>query len=392
MIKLTRCAAALGAVFFAVGGLAACGSGGIPSDAVVQVNGQPITKAALDHWVGVAAAASSATAAGQKAAKPVVPEPPTYTACIAHLKEVEPKPAKGQQPKTEAALKAECEQQYTALKQQALSYLIGVDWVFGQAEEQGIKLSDKEVQAKFNALKKQQFPKEADFQKFLASTSYTVSDLLLRVKYGLLTTKIQEKVTKEAKKNVNEAAVAKYYNEHKSTYGKPESRDLRIVLTKTEAEAQQAKKEIESGKSFASVAKSKSIDPTSKSTGGEIKGVVKGQEQKALSEAVFAAKTDVLGGPVKTPFGYYIYEVKAVHPASQQSLAQVKGTVKSQLASTQQQTAFTAFVKEFRKRWEGRTECRTSYTVQDCKGYKAPKAAAGAAPAAGATGAAGAAG
>ena len=82
---------------------------------------------------------------------------------------------------------------------------------------------------------------------------------------------------------------------------------------------------------------------------------------------------------MKTPFGYYIYEVKATHPSSQQSLAQVKETIKSQLASTQQQTAFTEFVKEFRKRWEGRTECRTGYTVQDCKGYKAPKAAAGAA-------------
>ncbi len=391
MLKPIRWVAALGAVFMTVGGLAACG--GISGDAVVQVNGQPITKATLNHWLGVAAASTSAaTAAGQKAAKPVVPDPPTYSNCIAHLKEIEPKPVKGQKPKTEAALKAQCEQQYTALKQQALSFLIGVDWVFGQAEEQGIKLSDKEVEQQFNKLKKQQFPKEVEFQKFMASTSYTVNDLLLRVKYGMLTTKIQEKIAKEAKKNVNEAAVAKYYNEHKSQYGKPESRDLRIVLTKTEAEAQSAKKEIESGKSFASVAKSKSIDPTSKSTGGEIKGVVKGQEQKALSEAVFAAKTGVLGGPVKTPFGYYIYEVKAIHAPTQQSLAQVKETVKQQLASTQQQTALTKFVKEFRKRWEGRTECRTGYLVQDCKGYKAPKTAVGAAGAAGAAGTAGAAG
>ena len=390
-MKPIRWVAALGAVFMTVGGLAACG--GISGDAVVQVNGQPITKATLNHWLGVAAASTSAaTAAGQKAAKPVVPDPPTYSNCIAHLKEIEPKPVKGQKPKTEAALKAQCEQQYTALKQQALSFLIGVDWVFGQAEEQGIKLSDKEVEQQFNKLKKQQFPKEVEFQKFMASTSYTVNDLLLRVKYGMLTTKIQEKIAKEAKKNVNEAAVAKYYNEHKSQYGKPESRDLRIVLTKTEAEAQSAKKEIESGKSFASVAKSKSIDPTSKSTGGEIKGVVKGQEQKALSEAVFAAKTGVLGGPVKTPFGYYIYEVKAIHAPTQQSLAQVKETVKQQLASTQQQTALTKFVKEFRKRWEGRTECRTGYSVQDCKGYKAPKTAVGAAGAAGAAGTAGAAG
>ncbi|MGA2163873.1 MAG: peptidyl-prolyl cis-trans isomerase, partial [Solirubrobacteraceae bacterium] len=162
----------------------------------------------------------------------------------------------------------------------------------------------------------------------------------------------------------------------KSQYGKPESRDLRIILTKTEAEAAQAKKEIESGKSFASVAKSKSIDPTSKAAGGEVKGVVKGQEQKALSEAVFAAKPGVLGGPVKTPFGYYIYEVKAVHAPTQQSLAQVKETIKTQLASTQQQTAFTAFVKEFEKKWKSRTECRSGFVMQRCQQYKTPKTTA----------------
>jgi foldase protein PrsA len=372
VFKPIRFVAALGAVFFAVGGLAACG-GGLPSDAVVQVNGQPITKETFSHWMAVAASASAAAVPGQKAPKAVVPDPPAYTACIAHLKEVEPKPAKGQQPKTEAALKAQCEQQYKALQQTTLGFLISADWVIGQAEEQGIKLSDSEVATKFNQLKKQQFPKEAEFQKFLATTGQTVSDLLLRVKLSLLTTKIQEKVTKEAKKDVNEAAVAKYYNEHKSLYGKAESRDLRVILTKTEAEAKQAKKEVESGKSFASVAKSKSIDPTSKSAGGEIKGVVKGQEQKALSEAVFAAKTGVLGGPVKTPFGYYVYEVKAVHAPTQQSLAQVKESVKGQLASTQQQTALTKFVKEFEQRWKGRTECRAGYVMQRCKQYKAPK-------------------
>jgi foldase protein PrsA len=372
VLKPIRCVAALSAVFFAVGGLAACG-GDLPSDAVVQVNGQPITKATFNHWLVVAASASAAAAPGQKAPKPVVPDPPAYSNCIAHLKEVEPKPAKGQQPKTEAALKAQCEQQYKALQQTTLGFLISSDWVIGQGEEDGVKISDKEVQQQFNKLKKQQFPKEAEFQKFLATTGQTVSDLLLRVKLSMLTTKIQEKVAKEAKKNVNEAAVAKYYNEHKSQYGKPESRDLRIVLTKTEAAAKQAKKEIESGKSFASVAKSKSIDPTSKSSGGEIKGVVKGQEQKALSEAAFAAKQGVLGGPVKTPFGYYVYEVKAIHAPSQQSLAQVKETVKGQLASTQQQTALTKFVKEFEQKWKARTECRVGYVMQRCKQYKTPK-------------------
>jgi foldase protein PrsA len=373
--KLTRWIAALGAVFFSAGGLAACG-GGISGDAVAQVNGQAITKATFEHWLGVAASASTATLPGQKAAKPQVPDPPTYTKCIAHLKAIEPAPAKGQKPKTEAELKTQCEQQYKALQQQVLGFLISADWVLGQAEEQGVKVSDKEVIAQFNKLKKQQFPKEAEFQKFMTSTGQTVSDLLLRVKLSMLTTKIQEKVTKGAKKQVTEAAVAKYYNEHKSLYGEPERRDLRIILTKTEAAAKQARKEIESGKSFASVAKSKSIEPTSKNNGGEIQGVVKGQEQKGLSESAFAAKRGVLSGPVKTPFGYYVYEVKAIHAPTQQSLTQVKASVKQQLASTQQQAALTKFVKEFKERWKARTECRTGYVVANCKQYKEPKTTA----------------
>jgi foldase protein PrsA len=369
--KPVRSIAALGAVSLLCSGLAACG--GSSGDAVVQVNGQAITKTAYTHWLGVAASASAAALPGQKAAKPVVPEPPAYTACIAHLKTIEPKPAKGQKPRTEPQLKTQCEQQYKALQQQVLGFLISADWVIGQAEEQGVKLEDKAVVAQFDKLKKQQFPKEAEFRKFMATTGQSTSDLLLRVKLSMLSTKIQEKVTKGAKKAVSEAEVAKYYAAHKSLYGKPETRDLRIILTKTEAVAAKAKSEISSGKSFASVAKAKSIDPISKNNGGESPGVVKGQEQKALSEAVFAAKTGVLSGPVKTPFGYYLFEVKAIHAPTQQTLAQVKASVKQQLGATQQQGALAKFVKEFKDRWKSRTECRTGYVVQDCKEFKEPK-------------------
>ncbi len=369
-----RSVAALGAVLFSAGCIAACG-GGIPGDAVVQVNGKPISKTTYSHWIGVAAAAGAAAVPGQKAPKPVVPDPPSYTACIAHLKETEPKPAKGQKPKTEAQLKTQCEQQYKALQQQVLGFLISSEWVVGEAEEMGVKLTDKEVVKHFNELKKQQFPKEVEFQKFLSSTGQSVSDLLLRVKLSMLSTKIQEKITK-AKKTVSEAEVAKYYNEHKAQYGQPERRDLRVVLTKGEAEAKKAKSEIESGKSFASVAKSKSIDPTSKNTGGELPGVVKGEEQKALSEAVFVAKTATLSGPVKTPFGYYVFEVKAIHAPTQQALSQVKSTIKQQLVAQGQQGSLSKFVKEFQKKWKGRTECRTGYVVQDCKEAPTPKTTA----------------
>jgi len=381
--KYFRSISALGAVFFVAIGIAACG-GGIPGNAVVQVNGTPITKTTFEHWMSVAAA-STASSTGTTGAKPAIPVPPHYTACIAHLEATATKPAKGQSKPTKTDLKSECEQQYKSLQQEVLGFLISSSWVLGEAESLGVKVSDAEVKKEFEKIKNEQFPKAAEFQKFLATSGQTVSDLLLRVKLNMLSSKIQQKVAKE-KATVSKAEIKKYYEQHKSQYGTPEKRDVRIVLTKTEAQAKEAKKEIESGKSFASVAKSKSIDPTTKNSGGELKGVVKGQEEKALDEAIFSAQKGKLGGPVKTPFGYYIYEVTSTTPGTSQSLAQSEAAIKQQLTSTGEQSALSKFVKEFRKKWEAKTECASGYEVQDCKGYKKPKTSSTTTGATGATG------
>ncbi len=373
MRKTLRFIPALGAVFFASLALTACG-GGIPGDAVVQVGGNSITKTTFEHWMSVASA-STATTATAKTTKPVIPEPPDYTACIAHLQATAPKPAKGAKAPTSAELKSECEQQYKSLQTEVLGFLISSEWVIGEASHLGVKASDKEVKKEFEKIKNEQFPKAAEFEKFLATSGQTVSDLLLRVKLNMLSSKIQQKIAKE-KHSPSKAEISKYYKEHSSQFGTPEKRNVEIVLTKTEAQASSAKKEVESGKSFASVAKSKSIDPTSKANGGLLSGVTKGEEEAALSTAIFAAKLNVLSGPVKTPFGYYIFEVKSSTPGNQQTLAQSEASIKQQMTATQQQSALSKFVKEFKKTWMAKTDCRPAYVVADCKQYKAPKTSA----------------
>ena len=373
MSKRTGQIGALGAVLLTGVTLTACGGGGVPGNAVVSVNGTPITTATFNHWMTVAANASSAsTTTGATTPKVPVPDPPSYANCIAHLEATAPKPAKGKAKPTAAQLKTQCEQQYTSLKQSVLGYLISANWVLSEAAEQGVKVSDNEVKKQFNQIKSQQFPTEAAFQKFLASTGYTVSDVLLRVKLDLLSTKLQQKISKKAGKKPSQSEVKAYYEQHKSQYGQPEKRNILIILTKTQAQAEKAKKEIESGKSFSSVAKAVSIDPVSKAAGGSLPGVVKGQEEKALNEAVFSAKVNVLGGPIKTPFGYYIYQVTKTIPGNHQSLSQVQSSISQQITAEKQQKAVSEFVKNFRKKWTARTECRSEYSVQDCKSYKAP--------------------
>jgi foldase protein PrsA len=365
--KSLRFISALGAVLFALMGLSACG-GGLPGDAVVQVGGTSISKATFTHWMEVASA--STTASGSK---PIVPEPPSYSACIAHLAATSPKPAKGQHAPTTAQLKTQCATQYKSLQQQVLGFLISSDWVIGEASSLGVKLTDAEVRKQFLKIKNQQFPKASEFEKFLSTSGQTVSDLLLRIKaVSLLPQKIEAKVVKE-KGKVTQAQIEKYFNSNKSRFGKPEKRSVQIILTKTEAAAKSAKKEVESGKSFASVAKKVSIDPTSKSNGGLLPEVVKGQEEKALDTAIFSTAKNILSGPIKTPFGFYVFEVKSITAGQQQTLKQVQSSVKQQLTSTQQQAALTQFVKSFKKKWMAKTDCRTGYVVTDCKQYKAPK-------------------
>ncbi len=378
MTKLLRLTPALGAVLFALMGLSACG-GGIPGDAVVQVDKAPITKTTFGHWMSVAASSGKTSAT----AKTVVPEPPNYTACISNLAATSAKPAKGQVAPTTAQLKTQCETQYKTLKTEVLGFLISLNWVLGEAKSLGVNVSDAEVKKQFTKIRSEEFPTTAAFEKFLSTSGQTVTDLLLRVKQNLESQKIQAKILKQHA-TVSQAEVQKYYEQNKSKYGTPEKRKVEIILTKTEAAAKSAKKEVESGTSFASVAKKVSIDPTSKAKGGLLAEVVKGQEEKALDSAIFAAAANTLSGPVQTPFGFYVFEVLGSTPGNQQSLAQAQTAIKQQLKTTSQQTAFTKFVKEFKAKWKAKTECRSEYLVEDCKSYKAPKTSSTAAGTSGA--------
>ncbi len=361
---MLRLITALGAVLFVLVGISACG-GGVPSDAVVSVDGTSISKAAFKHWMGVAAVS---TAAGTPGAKSAIPEPPDYTACIAHLKESSKK-------STTAELKKQCEQQYKAYLQEVLSFLTSSQWVLSEAQALGVKVTDAEVKKQFTTIKDQQFRKPAEFEKFLQSSGQSISDLLLRVKLNMLSTKIQTKIV--AGKKVTEAEVTKYYNQNKARFGTPEKRSVDLILTKTEAQAANAKKEIENGASFSTVAKKVSIDPISKASGGSLPEVTKGQENPALDAALFSAAVGSFTGPLKTPYGYYVFKVNSSTPGTQQSLAQARSGIKSQLGATREQTTLSKWIKEFKKRWKGKTDCASGYVVANCQQYKEPKGKTG---------------
>src|SRR3954467_9836481 len=303
--------------------VAACG--GVPGNSVATVDGAAVSKDDFSHWLSAAP-----KSAGQAHAP--VPAPPDYAQCVATKRKNTPKAAKGQPNVTDAQLKTQCKQEYTQLRDQVLQLLISFKWIQGEADSLKIKVTDADVAKSFAEQKKQSFPKDADYQKFLKTSGQSESDIKQRVKLDLLSNKIRDKVIK-GKDQVSDKAVADFYNKNKSRFAQPEKRDLRAVLTKGKAEAAKAKAALDKGASWSTVAKKYSIDDTSKASGGKLPAQAKGTLDAELDKAVFSADKNELKGPIKTQYGYYVFTVSDITPASQQTLAEAKETIKQTLQS-----------------------------------------------------------
>jgi len=213
-----RRVALLAAVPFAltVPASAAVGDGAsVPGDAVAMVGEAPISNDEFAHWMTVAA--TSREASLDAPITGTVPVPPDFTACVAAATAALPeKPPKGKTTPTEAQLKVRCRQVYEELRDEVLRFLISGRWILGEAASQGIALTDRQVQAEFVKQKKQSYPKDADFRKFLKRSGMTIDDLLLRVKVDTLSDRLRVKVTRDAAPPTR-AQIKAYYVKHKKS-------------------------------------------------------------------------------------------------------------------------------------------------------------------------------
>ena len=364
---MLRSLPALGAFFVVTIALAACGDS-VPGNSVATVDGENITRTQFTRWLGVAASTSQPQGSAR-----VAYAPPQYTACIANKKKTAPKPAKGQPQQTDAQFKTQCKQEYESLRDQVMQFLILEKWVTGEAEDQGVEMSAAEVDKEFQKARKQSdLEKESDFQNFLKQSGMTLSDAKFQVRFNTVYTKLRQKAVKGATK-ITDKAVADFYAKNKKRFATPATRDLRVVLTKSEGKATAAKQALESGQGWKTVAKKYSIDQASKSQGGLLVGIAKGTQEKSFDDAIFAAKKGELTGPVKTQFGYYVFHVQKSTAAKQQSLKDATPAIKQQLDAQNKQKADDQFNTSLRKKWKARTNCADAFVMSQCKNAPKPK-------------------
>lgn len=311
--------------------LAGCGGGSdeVPADAVAVVDGEKIAKADYDGLL--------------KQAKT------SY------------KNQKREFPKAGS-------QEYQTLKNQAVQFLVQREQFEQEAESLGVEITDKQVDARLEQIQKQYFGGDKKkYEKQLAEQGLSDAQVRKDIRAQIVSEKIFEQVARDVK--VTDKEVEEYYAKNKAQYSQPESREVRHILVKTKAKADEMVRRLAGGADFGELAKKNSEDTGSKANGGKLT-ISKGQTVAPFDKVAFSLKRNEISKPVKTDFGFHVIQALGdVKPAKVTPLKEVKESIRQQLLQTKKNEAMTAWVNDLKRDYED----KVSYAV----GFNPPPAATG---------------
>ena len=133
--------------------------------------------------------------------------------------------------------------------------------------------------------------------------------------------------SERGKADTSEPKLRAYYEAHRADFeAKPRVR-ARHILTKSRADAEAVRAELDAGADFVQVAASRSLDPYTRDKGGELGWISAGVMVKAFEDAVFALKAGELSAPVESPHGFHIIRADTIEPAAARSFESVRAIV-----------------------------------------------------------------
>jgi len=282
--------------------------------------------------------------------------------------------------------------QFEQQKVPAVSDLLLGRWVAGEAAERDIDVSEQEIDTELASIIDEQFGGQEEFDKFLEESGLSEEEARERVELQILTQCLQDKVIPrdptldddpDAPKpragcesaeevEVDDDDIQAFYDDNIAQFETPETRDVRTLLNPDEDKAQEAADLLTddpSAENWKTVTKELSTDEATKDLGGLRPGVVAGQNEPALDEAIFSAAEGEVVGPIETEAGFYVLEVETVNATATQPLdPATEDQIRAQLVTQEQQQAVTDFQDEFISKWRARTVCSEDLIANDDDG------------------------
>lgn len=197
------------------------------------------------------------------------------------------------------------------------------------AAKNNITVSDADIAAKETAIKAN-FP-AGSWDDMLKSRGLTEDDV-----HNALRDQIIIDKAVGGNINVTEGQIAAYFAKNHAQFDTPATVNAKHILVKDLPTAEKVEALLKNGGNFAALAAQYSIDPGSKTQGGELGTFARGKMVAPFDKAAFSQPIGQVGPPVKSPFGYHIIVVESRTPGTTATLASAHDKVADLLRQQQE--------------------------------------------------------
>ncbi len=241
--------------------------------------------------------------------------------------------------------------------------LIDQQLLLSKGKQLGIT-GDVELIRRLDEIRKQNhFDSMEALQKAAEQQGVSFEDFKANIRNSIIT---QEVVRDEVSSHlqVSEADIQKYYQDHKSSFDRPESVRLSEILIPTPAEkdgepaeatvtaalakASEVEAKLKAGADFAEMAKLYSGGPTAQQ-GGDLGTFQRGALAKVLEDKTFALQAGQWTEPIRTKQGYIILKTTEHTAGGIPSLKEVEPEVEQDLYMEEMQPALRAYLTKLRE-------------------------------------------
>ena len=237
----------------------------------------------------------------------------------------------------------------------ALELLIGETLVRLESRQLGLSVSREDVDLYIEEIKRGNGLDDSTLSEALAQQGFTIETYKVQIAKELLKNQlIMRRIRQDV--NVTSGDVQKFYEDNKDIFAKVGSvhiRQIFFVLPPNASETQQqqvasvaqaALQELNSGKSFASVAKKYSQGPEA-SDGGSLGWMEKGQMIPQLEQVAFGLQKGQVGPPVRTGAGVHILTVDEIKASEYVPLSDVEAQITERLYAQAVEERFQDYVE-----------------------------------------------
>jgi peptidyl-prolyl cis-trans isomerase C len=240
-----------------------------------------------------------------------------------------------------------------------LELLIDQELLYQKASKSEASVSDKEVEAEFEATKRR-FPSAADFATELRRSGVSEDEFKAQLRRTLVVTRfVEREIVGEVK--VSDEEVRRDYDQNPKELNRPEAVHLAQILVRVAPDASQEAraaarlkieeilKEARAGGAFADLARRYSEGPEA-TREGDTGWVARGQAPPAIEHAAFALEVGQMSDVVESRLGFHILRVLEKRPEGPIPFEEAKSAIRARLVARGRDEKLRPYVEQLKEK------------------------------------------